>query len=989
MAVAAAGSAHRLRATVLAALGVWLALRQVDGVLAYLQSTGRGGYGANDMYAASPSRLPEYVGDLLAVWETTRPVSHVAFAVYTALDLVFIALYTVLLLRLFRRFGPSRDTSDPIDRGLRKAPQVVAVLALADCFEDILRLVMVAFHDASWWLVYGAWVATTVKWLALATVLLLLVIAWRTTGLGAGRGSWTTDSRRALGRLRIPAPLLGSFGLIMMFDPTGQVGDSFRRWLDSPEQFVESAGFTVGGVALLGLATWTTARRSVLADYRIATRPLSPVRWGVAAAALGATAAGADLPNLWGPAIAIGLVGAVELLWLAFGGRVDEDERRANKKNATTRRVRAARAPAPDLEREIRRVARGLSAWPLLALLLGLVAAWTAPPVVLLPLGHDTTRAVVSAVGAVAAFAVLPFFARAVPGWLSGLEARRPSPGRPARPITVFRRTIRLPAGIEYLHVSVWAACLALCAAAVLRPLDFPGLVGPVGMTAVILALFIVLLGEGQRYGDTHPPSAGLTFVGFSRVPVTLLLLIAVTLGSLLDDGSYHSVHVQRGPGLDRDGTPLETEFGAWSRRNCADAGGRDRMIPMVFVAGQGGGIRAAYWTASVMTDLLGAPAGRSSADPACPDATAFGRVFAMGGASGGSVGVTTYAGHANAGGEWFRDVMGDTDFVAVPVSWALLVDLPRSLVGFDGPDRQRRFEQVWEREDETLAQDFFAGHSADAPALMLSGTQVETGCRLNISPLRLTAQTTSTSSGACADLIGRPGSAPDAGLPSSVLRPTAALTSDVLDFLCDDETFDRSTAALTSARFPYVSPSGRLTRCDGGPTTTVVDGGYAENTGGQPVLNLWARLEPLVAAHNADPRAPLIVPVFVDIDNHYSKAAKAGPAKRTQQLLVPPLTAARSDRFDDRGVEQLANAEFSTALPGARDTTCTIGYGDGQRFVRIAPPQSPGVQAPLGWTLSRMSMDDLDRQRAEALEELPAVNLRDFLADGRIGCTA
>jgi hypothetical protein len=39
-----------LRGILLITLAIWLALRQVDGVLGYLQSTRTGGYGANDLY---------------------------------------------------------------------------------------------------------------------------------------------------------------------------------------------------------------------------------------------------------------------------------------------------------------------------------------------------------------------------------------------------------------------------------------------------------------------------------------------------------------------------------------------------------------------------------------------------------------------------------------------------------------------------------------------------------------------------------------------------------------------------------------------------------------------------------------------------------------------------------------------------------------------------------------------------------------------------
>ena len=955
-----AGTTRRrgLRGPLLATLGLWLALRQVDAVIKNLQAGGVGGNGADSLYALSPIDLPEYVRQLLTFWNSTGPVFDAAFFAYTGLDFLFILAYTVLFRRAFGRVGSPEHATSGLERALRRAPAIVLVLGLSDVVENALRLTIVRSDSATGWLVYPAWLATSIKWGALAAVLLLLLLASRSNV--TGRPLWSEDSRWALGRLRIPAVLVAAFALILMLDPTGQVGDSFRRWLDSRTQFVTSAAWTLGGAALLGLATWSTARRSVLAGYRIAARPLSPARWAVAAGVLIAISFVFDLPNLWGPAAPLLLVAAVELVWTRIGKRIPGPERRKSKKEATTRRVQAARAPADGRERELRRWARGLGAFPLLAVLLGLAAAWTAPPVVLLPLEQDTTRAVWSGVAALAALALLPVAAWWLPRCLSGFEADGDEPGRPR--VEVLGGTIGvLPERWEYRHLALAAATAALCVAAVVWPLDFPSEVGPVGMTAITLGLFVIALGEGQRYSDTHSPGPGLMFLGFSRVPVTLALLVALFVASLVDDGSYHSVRLNGEASPGQEGTPLRTAFTDWRHRNCATAGGRGRMIPMVFVASHGGGIRAAYWTSSVLTDLLRA----SGPDSACPPATAFGRVFTMGGASGGSLGVTSYVGHAEDDDRrWMRKAMGDTDFVAVPVSWALLVDLPRSLVGFRVADRQRRFEQVWEREDETLLEDFFASHEATAPILMLASTQVESGCRMNISPLRLTAPR----SGSCTALRARPGSA-------------GPLTTDVLDFMCAGS-LARSTAALTSARFPYVSPSGQLAECGGERNTALVDGGYAENTGGQPILNLWMQVEPLIAEHNADPGRPRIVPVFVDIDNHYSKAARATPSGRTKQFLVPPSTFLRTDKLDDRGVEQLAKAAFSTALPGAPTEVCKLGE-DGSRFVKIAPPESPGVQAPLGWTLSQMSITDLDRQRALALTTPPADALRELLAHG------
>jgi hypothetical protein len=471
-------------------------------------------------------------------------------------------------------------------------------------------------------------------------------------------------------------------------------------------------------------------------------------------------------------------------------------------------------------------------------------------------------------------------------------------------------------------------------------------------------------------------------------IPVTTLVLAAFVIASLLDDGSYHAV-AGNGRSPPSQELSLQAAFGGWKTRNCADT--RRRDVPMVFVASHGGGIRAAYWTTSVLTELFGAPASDAK-DPSCPGATTFDRVFAMGGTSGGALGVTSYAQHATSAADWYRRAWGETDLAAVPVSWGLLVDLPRSLVGFGGPDRARLFEEIWEHRHPTLKDDFFESQTVEHPLLLLSGTQVESGCRLNISALRLTPRATRELAGDCGALVDRAAVevVPEVdGDPPAPVLPGAALTSDVLDHLCAKRgSFNRSTAALMSARFAYVSPSGQLAGCHEVPRIAVVDGGYAENTGGQAILNLWARLEPLVARHNAERKGARIVPIYVDVDNHYRLAARAGTVARTQELLVPPWTKTRPDRLDDRGVEQQANAEFSIDLPGLVGQRCSVAKAPTQRYVYVAPPKSPGVPAPLAWTLSAMALEDLDAQRAAAFEDdQPASKLKTFLAGMSTAC--
>ena len=97
---------------------------------------------------------------------------------------------------------------------------------------------------------------------------------------------------------------------------------------------------------------------------------------------------------------------------------------------------------------------------------------------------------------------------------------------------------------------------------------------------------------------------------------------------------------------------------------------------------------------------------------------------------------------------------------------------------------------------------------------------------------------------------------------------------------------------------------------------------------------------------------------MFVQIDNHYVAPAGPDEAARPSQLDAPPL-AVKSSRDGEE-----ANARQAAALTFGR----VVADADGQHlgWAHIYPQSHPGSQAPLGWTLSAGSMDDLEQQMRE-----------------------
>jgi hypothetical protein len=250
-----------------------------------------------------------------------------------------------------------------------------------------------------------------------------------------------------------------------------------------------------------------------------------------------------------------------------------------------------------------------------------------------------------------------------------------------------------------------------------------------------------------------------------------------------------------------------------------------------------------------------------------------------------------------------------------------------------------------------------------NVPLLLLNGTSVQDGCRVNSSILNADVQEPNTPQAQRArDCLSM--AVFEAGADTRPANEMLAGTHDLVDLLCPNEDVRLSTAALLSARFPWVSPAARVPRCDTKFATFVVDGGYFDTSAASTLQELWSRLEPLVEEHNAQSSGPCVVPVYLQVDNHYYEPRNAGSAARPWESLVPllALRAARGAR--ENGARQAAALLFSTeTVAGVR---ATEGEEPLVRYAHVFPRAHAGTSAPLGWSLSKASRDDLTNQLRE-----------------------
>jgi hypothetical protein len=374
---------------------------------------------------------------------------------------------------------------------------------------------------------------------------------------------------------------------------------------------------------------------------------------------------------------------------------------------------------------------------------------------------------------------------------------------------------------------------------------------------------------------------------------------------------------------------------------------------PVILAAAAGGGIRAAYWTATNLAELETVPGFSRS-------------LFAISGVSGGSVGAATYTALKESLGPdqakklpaKIREALAQ-DFLSPVVAGFLFPDLAQRFLPFPirAADRQRFLELSWEQaigsvietDENPFSQAFtalYAGDDGDAlPSLLLNTTLVDSGRRAIVSNLDLHDFTDTV------DLL-----APDLS------------TRDIL----------LSAAAGASARFTYVSPAGTFfwsQQVPGGEseerTMRVVDGGYFENSGAATAMDLLGTLRkshknlyPILILIRNDPQAPDVCHrggngtqadltgdassgLADDLLKEVSTPIRALLNARTARGRLAEVDAARQIEETDGAVIELP---IAAVLESAE--------GDKAKLARL---RKRAIEPPLGWSLSEDVRSEID----------------------------
>ena len=510
-----------------------------------------------------------------------------------------------------------------------------------------------------------------------------------------------------------------------------------------------------------------------------------------------------------------------------------------------------------------------------------------------------------------------------------------------------------------------------------LLPSFFTAFLG-VSATAVLgIGCWALLFGAVVVWAQQRQPLEVFHRMGFRANPILSLMAAALALGQL--NGGGDAMHLPRtgGQPTTAERRTADVEFKDWLAISAAcntTAGNGKTVRPMLLVAAEGGGIRAASWTTRVFGALAGTACGKTA-------------TLLSSGVSGGSLGLALVTRYAPRDGGEGTDLAAAADAVAAPealsasVGGALVSDLVaggtgllipnRSRGDFGWHDRAALMEREWERQAPLLNAAFDPAARGAAGAVMLNSTVTGSGCRLVLSQLKLSA-----AGGAQATPAPAPECLSEDGPPVSIDF------FDPANRFCDTA-LRWSTAAMISARFPIISPAGRVRYgadgkdgCTPAGSFQAIDGGYAEGSGLGTVSDVWGALREVVQEHNSGPEAgtagqPYVVPVFVYIRNSPGVDLAAKVPAPVAELAVPLAgLKAKANQVEAGAWLQRLGQSADVCLDPECDTAskAVLDTLDSGHTVVVAPRSRPAVDPPLGWTLSMLSQNLLDKALADDL---------------------
>ncbi|WP_404431318.1 hypothetical protein LG299_14110 [Microbacterium lacus] len=534
--------------------------------------------------------------------------------------------------------------------------------------------------------------------------------------------------------------------------------------------------------------------------------------------------------------------------------------------------------------------------------------------------------------------------------------------------------------------VIICAAAIVILILTALYPMHIASGIGPVALTVLIITAWTALLGSFTVAIQDYRPLALFRWMRLEATPVltlaiTLPLIYAAVVSSQGWDPTLHAVREieavtpsEEEEEEEDDATPEEPTIDTLADRiaqlDCTATIGGKLVQPVVLIAAEGGGIRAAYWTARALDEL-------KEKHPCIAES-----VLVSSGVSGGSVGlVLTATGAVN--GEPALQTTRDGKVREADEAWAGLAgpgvvgsaaaallsgDVIASALGihvpsfdetdgFEWRDRAALIERGWIAAADELKEPYDASSNERTGFMLLNSTDTNSGCRVLVG----------------SDVF-ETGSAP----PDCESAGDAPATSWWLGDECQTS-LDWASAAMLSGRFPIVTPAGQMPTASGCPRDAqLIDGGYSEGSALGTIADLGPAIMRSIQSANAEPgRENYLFPIVVYLRNSSGFDIVKPLGELTAEPLVPLVGfAAAAQQVTDVTWLQRISASLANACPAlpmvdgkypAKPSDCEETNSAARKDIRngvvvVAPGTTPTVVPPLGWALSNYSIDSLEQ---------------------------
>ncbi|MCU1584067.1 MAG: hypothetical protein JWM49_623 [Microbacteriaceae bacterium] len=509
----------------------------------------------------------------------------------------------------------------------------------------------------------------------------------------------------------------------------------------------------------------------------------------------------------------------------------------------------------------------------------------------------------------------------------------------------------------------------AVVTAALIFPTDFARALGGVAVTVVLITAWGLILGSFTIALQDYRLLAIFRMFRLRAAPVLTLAIVVPLVFTVVtaSGGGDATVHATRlindaGGTSDTNSTP-ETNLAAILREritasSCLVKTSEGVIVkPIVVVAAQGGGIRAAYLTSKAMSSLW------ATKESCLPES-----VLLSSGVSGGSLGLALTKAYKSQAAEKV-ELLASPSIVASAATGLLAGDLVATGFGVHSPsmvggdykwrDRAALIEEGWIKAAKELGKPLDLKPTDGTGYLVLNSTDARSKCRVLVGQLPASA----------------PNPKQNQSDPLSCSSPTIAPAKSgnlatIYGAACP-KSLDWAAAAMLSARFPFITPAGRFpsgdSSCAKGTATQLIDGGYAEGSALGTVADLAPTIAEAVRSYNSTVGAAeghYAVPILLYLRNSSGFDLAPKGAGAVAEPLIPFIGyGARSNQVDEQAWVQRIMTSFQRYCPATGATGC--GNANKNHLMRskiivVAPFTKPTIVPPLGWALSKVSATSL-----------------------------